>query len=56
MLLSIVVELVGIVGISTGIGVELATHADYGYGIITVGSLFVAGGGILWGKLLRLKT
>ncbi|MDO9334112.1 MAG: histidine kinase [Dehalococcoidales bacterium] len=51
-LLSIVTEMVGIIGISTGVGVELATHADYGYGIITVGSLFVAAGGLLFAKII----
>lgn len=55
LLVSVVVELLGVISISTGLGVELALHADWGYGLITGGSLLVAAGGILWGKLLRFK-
>jgi hypothetical protein len=54
-LTSICVEVLGLMGISAGLAVELTLHADFGYGLITGGSLFVAGGGILWGKLLKLK-
>lgn len=52
-LLAIALELVGIAGIGTGIGIELSLGADIGFVVITVGSLLVAGGGIVWGKFLR---
>ena len=46
-------EVVGIVVVGTGIGIELATHAEFGYMIISIGSALVAGGGIIWGKFVR---
>jgi hypothetical protein len=51
--LAIVLELIGIASIGTGIGVELTIGADIGFVAITVGSLMVATGGIIWGKFLR---
>lgn len=52
-MLAITIELVGIAVIGAGIGVELATHADIGWVTITIGSCFVAIGGIIWGKFMR---
>jgi len=52
-MLAITLELVGIAAIGTGIGVELATHADIGWAIVTIGSCFVAIGGVIWGKFMR---
>lgn len=49
----VVLELIGIIAISSGIGIELASKADIGYVIITVGSLFIATGGIIWGKFIK---
>ena len=37
-LVPIALELVGIAAIGVGIGVELATHADVGWTIVTTGS------------------
>ncbi len=54
MILAIVVELTGIAAIGAGIGIELATHADLGWAVVTTGSCLVAMGGIVWGKFLRL--
>jgi uncharacterized membrane protein YozB (DUF420 family) len=53
MLLAIIVELIGIAAIGTGIGVELATHADIGWATVTIGSCLVAIGGVIWGKFMR---
>jgi len=53
--LPIGIEVAGVIIVSTGIGIELATHADIGYMIISIGSVFVAGGGIIWGKFMRAK-
>jgi len=52
-LLAIALELCGIAAIGTGIGVELAAHANIGHLVITTGSLLVASGGIIWGKFLK---
>jgi len=52
-LLPTVIELVGIASIGAGIGVELATHADIGWAIVTSGSCLVAIGGVIWGKFMR---
>ncbi len=52
-LLPIILELVGVAAIGVGIGVELATHADIGWAIVTIGSCLVAIGGVIWGKFTR---
>jgi hypothetical protein len=52
-LLAITLELVGIATIGAGIGVEVAIGAEIGFVAITVGSLSVATGGVIWGKFLR---
>lgn len=52
-LIPITLELVGITAIGTGIGIELATGAEIGYAVITMGSVLVAIGGVIWGKFLR---
>jgi len=46
---------VGIGIIGGGIGIELALGADLGYMLITGGSFFVAVGGILFGKFLKMR-
>lgn len=52
-LLPILLELVGIGTIGAGIGVEIATHADLGWAMVTSGSCLVAIGGVIWGKFVR---
>ena len=52
-LIPITIELVGIAVIGVGIGVELATHADIGWALVTTGSCLVAVGGVIWGKFTR---
>ena len=52
-LIPIVIELVGISAIGAGIGVEVVTHADVGWAIVTIGSCLVAIGGVIWGKFIR---
>lgn len=51
-LLPIVLELMGIAAIGTGIGVEIATHAETGWVLVTTGSLLVAAGGVIYGKFV----
>ncbi len=52
-LVPIALELVGIAAIGIGIGVELATHADIGWAVVTAGSCLVAIGSVIWGKFMR---
>ena len=52
-IIPITIELVGIATIGVGIGVELATHADIGWALVTTGSCLVAVGGVIWGKFTR---
>ena len=49
-LLPVTLEVVGVAAISVGIGVELATHADIGWAVVTSGSCLIAIGGVIWGK------
>jgi hypothetical protein len=54
MIPTVVIELVGIAAIGLGIGIELATHADLGWAVVTTGSCLVAMGGVSWGKFLHV--
>ena len=54
-LVPIALELVGIAAIGVGIGVELATHADIGWAVVTAGSCLVAIGSVIWGKFMRKR-
>ena len=53
MLLPVTLEVIGIAAIGVGIGIELATHADLGWAIVTTGSCLIAIGGVIWGKFMR---
>lgn len=55
-LIPIAIELVGIAAIGAGIGVEIVTHADVGWTIVTIGSCLVAIGGVIWGKFIRQES
>lgn len=50
---SFILELCGIIIAASGIVVELAFKAELGYTLITVGSLLIALGGLLWSKVLK---
>ncbi|MBA7683560.1 hypothetical protein ES703_91929 [subsurface metagenome] len=50
---ALLLELVGVAAIGGGIGVELIMEAHFGFISISVGSVFVAIGGIIWGKFMR---
>ena len=50
---TIVVEIVGIMVVCAGIGVELAMHAALGYILVTVGAVILATGGAVYAKFLR---
>jgi len=50
---SALVEIIGISIVSVGIGVEIITHADIGYVIMSVGSVVIAMGGLLYAKIAK---
>ena len=52
-LVPIALELAGIAAIGAGIGVELATHADIGWTLVTAGSCLVTLGAVIWGKFMH---
>jgi hypothetical protein len=52
-LLPVTLEIMGIAAIGVGIDVELATHADMGWALVTIGSCLVAIGGVIWGKFMH---
>jgi len=53
--LAIALETVGCVIILTGIAIEVSLGAELGYILITVGSLGIAFGGMVFAKLLRKR-
>ena len=52
-LIPIVIELVGISAVGVGIGLEIAFGGQAYLVVITIGSLFIATGGVIWGKFMR---
>jgi len=52
-ILAIALETVGVVAIIVGIGIEAVMKADAGFITITVGSLLIAAGSLLWAKFLK---
>ena len=55
-LVAIIIEVIGIATIGTGIGLELVQGGAVYLVMITVGSLLLASGGIIWGKFLRRRN
>lgn len=49
-MISVIVEVVGIVALGVGIGVELTLGAELGYILISLGAVAVAGGSLLFAK------
>ncbi|MCK9288668.1 MAG: hypothetical protein M0P29_14015 [Sphaerochaetaceae bacterium] len=54
-LFSVLLEVVGIIVVSAGITYEVIYKADVGYMIMSTGSLLIAAGGLVWGKVLKKK-
>jgi len=46
------VEIAGMFLVSLGIAIEVSTGADLGYAVISTGSAMIAGGSVLWAKIL----
>jgi hypothetical protein len=53
LLISALIEVVGIAIGGSGLGIELAMHADIGYVCITTGAVTVAAGGLILNKVIR---
>ena len=51
----IAIELAGMFLLVLGIAVELTTQADLGYVLISTGSALLAGGSLIWSKILKAK-
>jgi len=49
------IELAGIFILIIGVAVEIVTQADIGHNIISIGSVLISVGSIIWGKIFRLK-
>lgn len=52
-ILAVALETIGVIAIIAGITVECIMEADVGYVIITGGSVLIAGGGLIWAKLIK---
>ena len=46
----ILTEVAGIIVTSAGIGYEIAYHAELGFILISLGSVFIAAGGLMFSK------
>lgn len=47
-----IIELVGIVLVSFAVAYEIACQADVGYVVISIGSMLIAAGGMIFSKLI----
>lgn len=54
-LASVVTEIIGIMVVAIGVGIEIAYRAHIGYILITSGAVAVAAGGLLFAKVVRRK-
>lgn len=54
-ILAVAIELVGIATVATGIGLEIAYGGAIHLTVITIGSVLVATGGVLFGKFLKIR-
>lgn len=52
---SVIAEILGIMVVAIGVGIEVAYRADIGYILITSGAVVVAAGGLLFAKVVRRK-
>jgi len=50
---AIIIEVAGIILVAGGIGFEMATGADFGYMLISCGSVFIASGALIWAKFYK---
>lgn len=54
-ILATAIEVVGVAVVGAGIGIELAMKADLGYMLVTGGALLIAGGGLIFNKVVRRR-
>jgi hypothetical protein len=55
LIIATAIELIGIITVSSGIGIEIALGAELGYILITIGSVTTAGGGLIFAKIIRAR-
>lgn len=53
LIIATAIELVGIITVGSGIGIEIALGAQLGYVLITFGSCLLAFGGLLYAKVFK---
>lgn len=49
------IEMLGITIVAIGIGVEMVMRADVGYSLISVGSILITAGGLIWTKVFKYR-
>ena len=55
LIIATAIELVGIITVGSGIGIEITAGAELGYVLITMGSVITAGGGLIFAKVIRAR-
>jgi hypothetical protein len=53
--LAIALEAIGVIAIIAGITIEATMQADIGFMAITGGSVLIASGALIWGKLIKKR-
>ena len=51
----VAIEFAGMFLLILGVSVELTTQADIGHALISIGSVLITGGSIIWGKLIQTR-
>ena len=51
----VAIELAGMFLLILGVSIELTTHAGLGHTLISVGSVLITAGSIIWGKIVQTK-
>lgn len=51
---AVVIEVLGIIIGSAGVGVEIGYQADLGFCLTTAGAVIIAAGSLIWAKFYRL--
>lgn len=51
----IAIEFAGMFLLVLGVGVELTTQAGIGHILISVGSVLITAGSIIWGKIIQAR-
>ena len=49
------IEMLGVTVVAIGIGIEMVMRADVGYSLISVGSILITAGGLIWTKVFKYR-